>query len=140
LASGREPLDKEEDVNIFLWILQIGIAVFCGAGAVWRFFNYAAAAQDVPSMAALSRATWNIIGVFEVVCALGLVLPGLLGMKPGLTPIAASLLAVEMLLITVLHAKYFGLTFQATNPAIWSLGLSLAAAFVAYGRFVVRPL
>lgn len=127
-------------MNVVLWILQVAVALFCGVGSAWRFFNYETQAKDLPSLAALSHGAWNVIGAFEILCALGLILPGLLGWKPGLTAWAALLLAVEMLLITALHVKYFGVTFQVTNPAVWSFGLALAAGVVAYGRFVVRPL
>lgn len=127
-------------MNIFLWILQIVIALFCGVGSGWRFFNYETQAKDLPSLAALSHGTWNLIGAFEILCALGLVLPGLLGWKPGITAWVALLLAVEMLLVTGLHVKHSGLAFQATNPAVWSFGLALAAGVVAYGRFAGKPL
>lgn len=127
-------------MNALLWILQVVVAVFAGAGSAWRIFNYPNEAQNIASLQALSRGTWTVIGIFEIICALGLVLPGLLGAKVNLTAWAALLLAVEMLLVTMLHAKYFGLAFQAANPAIWTLGLAIVAAFIAYGRFVAKPL
>lgn len=122
-------------MNILLWVLQAVIALFCISGSAWRFFNYEQAAKDVPSMAALPYSVWNLIGAFEIICALGLILPGLLNIKPHLTPIAAAALAVEMLLVSALHVKYFGFQMQATNPAMWSISLCLISAFIAYGRF-----
>ena len=126
-------------MNILLWVLQILIAVFCIMGAAWRFSNYEQAAKDIASMKALSFGMWNAIGVFEIVCALGLILPGAFNMMPILTPIAAVCLTVEMLLVTGLHARYFGFQLKPTNPAIWTIMLAALSAFVAYGRFVLNP-
>lgn len=127
-------------MNIVLWALQGVLAFFCVSGAVWRFKNYEEASKDVPSMAALSQGMWNAIGAFEIICALGLILPGLLKMKTILTPIAAACLAVELLLVTALHVSHFGFEVKATNPATWSFALAILAAFIAYGRFVLKPL
>lgn len=126
-------------MNILLWVLQVVIAIFCFMGAAWRFSNYEQAAKDVPSMAALSHGMWNAIGAFEILCAIALIVPAILKIKPILTPIAATLLAVELLLVTGLHVKYFGFQMQATNPAMWSGMLCLLSAFIAYGRFVLKP-
>jgi putative oxidoreductase len=127
-------------VNIVLWILQGVIALFCIMGSIWRFNNYEQASKDVPSLNALSYGVWNAIGAFEIICALGLILPGVLKMKPILTPVAAACLAVEMLLVTGLHVKFFGFQVTATNPATWSFMLAVLVAFVAYGRYALHPL
>ncbi len=123
-------------MNIVLWGLQIIIAFFCISGSVWRFFNYEEASKDVASMKALSYGMWNAIGAFEIICALGLILPGLLRLKPSYMGVAAAALAIEMLLISGLHIKYFGFQFKATNPAAWSFSLFVMAGIVAYGRLV----
>jgi formate-dependent nitrite reductase membrane component NrfD len=125
-------------MNILLWILQVLVAWFCVVGAVWRFLNYDQAAKGIVSVQALSYGTWNAIGVFEIGCSLGLILPGAFKVKPSLTPIAAACLAVELLLVTGLHVHYFGFQFQATNPAAWSFTLAILSAFVAYGRLKLR--
>jgi uncharacterized membrane protein len=125
-------------MNIVLWILQVLVAFMATAGSVWRFMNYDSMAKDIPSVQALPQAAWAAVGVFEVACALGLILPGILK-KQGLTSMAATGLAVEMLLITGLHLAYFGFKFEATNPACWSFGLCLVSAFIAYGRKSLIP-
>ncbi len=125
-------------MNIVLWIIQVAVAFVTGSGAAWRIFNYSNAAKAVSSVQSLSQGAWIVIGSFEILCALGLILPGLLGLK-GWTAIAAMLLAAEMLLVTALHLKHFGLQFTVTNPAVWTFGIALAAAFIAYGRFALKP-
>lgn len=126
-------------MNGLLWILQVVVAFFCLSGAGWRIANYAQAALDVPSIGALSHGGWIAIGVFEIVCALLLILPRAFRFKPTLTVFAALALTVEMLLITLLHFRYVGTSLQASNPGVWTLGLALLSAFIAYGRWKVRP-
>jgi uncharacterized membrane protein len=125
-------------MNIVLWIAQIVIAFQAIAGSAFRFFAYDTAAKDVPSVQALPHGVWNVIGVFEIVCALGLILPGLLRKGHRWTYYAAVGLAVEMFLVTLWHVRYFGLTPGAENPATWTFGLAVLSALVAWGRRSAR--
>ena len=59
--------------------------------------------------------------------------------NPKLTVFAAAALALESLALAVLYAQY-SLELTATNPMVWVLGGGLLAAFVAYGRYRLRPL
>ena len=122
-------------MNILFWVLQVIIAFFCIAGAMWRFKNFDKAAQGVPSIRALSRRTWNAINAFEIICSVGLIVPMALGWMPVLTPIAATLLAAEHFAMTGWHMKFFGFKFRAANPAAWSVSLGAASALLAVGRF-----
>lgn len=125
-------------MNIVLWVAQIVVALYAVLGAAFRFFSYDAAARGIPSVQALPHGVWNVIGLFELVCALGLILPGILRQGYRWTYYAAVGLAVEMFLVTVLHVKYFGLALEATNPATWTFGLAVLSAIVAWGRRPAR--
>jgi hypothetical protein len=72
----------------------------------------------------------RFIGVAEVLGALGLILPGLTGIRPGLTPLAAAGLVIIMIGATVLTAAGSGIV-----PALFPLVVGLLLAFVAYGRW-----
>jgi hypothetical protein len=75
------------------------------------------------------------LGVIEILGAVGLILPGLLRTRPGLTPWAAAGLVIIMIGATVITA--------ATGPfatALFPLIIGLLAAFVAYGRWRLAPL
>jgi len=61
--------------------------------------------------------------------AIGLILPGLLRIRPGLTPLAAAGPLIIMIGATVLTLASGGVA-----PALIPLGVGLLAAFVAYGR------
>jgi uncharacterized membrane protein YphA (DoxX/SURF4 family) len=71
----------------------------------------------------------RFISVAEVLGAIGLILPGLLGIRPGLTPLAASGLVIIMIGATVVTLAGGGVA-----PALIPLVVGLLAALVAYGR------
>ena len=72
----------------------------------------------------------RFIGVAEVLGAIGLILPRLLGIRPGLTPLAASGLVIIMIGATVLT-----LAGGDAAPALVPLVVGLLSAFVAYRRW-----
>jgi hypothetical protein len=76
----------------------------------------------------------RFIGVAEVLGAIGLILPGLLRIRPGLTPLAAAGLVIIMIGATVVT-----LAGGAVGAALISLVVGLLAAFVAYGRWRLAP-
>ena len=77
----------------------------------------------------------SFIAICEVLGGIGLILPALTNILPWLTPLAAALLALMMLL-----AAGFHLTRREYPNIILNLILLALAALVAYGRFVVVPL
>ena len=77
----------------------------------------------------------RFIGVVEVLGAIGLILPPLLKIRPGLTPLAAAGLVIIMIGATVLT-----LASGDVVPALIPLAVGILAAFVAYGRWRLRPL
>jgi len=85
-------------------------------------------------MRALPAATVKTIGVLEILGAIGLILPALTGVLPWLTPLAALLLGVVMVLAIGFHI----IRREAPNT-IFNAVLALLAFAVAYGRFVVSP-
>ena len=72
----------------------------------------------------------RFIGLCEFLGAFGLVLPGLLRVRPGLTPLAACGLVIIMTGATV-----YNLLAGAVGGAVFTLVLGVLAAFVAYGRW-----
>jgi len=76
----------------------------------------------------------HFIGVCEVLGGLGLILPGLLRIKPGLTPLAASGLVIIMIGATAVSVP------QGVATAVFPLLTGILAAFVAWGRWRVAPL
>jgi DoxX-like family len=124
-------------MNVLLWVLQIALALLSLAGGAYKVFMFDELAK-MPAMGALSRGGWGALGVFEMLCAVLLVVPAAAKWMPVLTPLAAAALALESLALAGLYARY-SLKLTATNPLVWVVLMGLMAAFVAYGRYALRP-
>jgi hypothetical protein len=123
-------------MNIFLWVLQILLALHTVIGAVWKFSN---SEQMVPSLGAIPHGVWMALIVFELLCALGLVLPLFskqLAVWAVWAPIAAIGIAAEMLLFSGVHLFSGG---GDNSQLIYWLVVAVVCAFVAYGRLVLKP-
>jgi len=122
-------------MNILLWVLQVLAALVYGASGVMKVFLFDRVSGDVPSFGALPREAWMALGVLELVCTVGLVVPAALHWQPRLTVLAAALLALESLVFIWVHVQY-----REVGSMIVSGVLGLLMAFVAYGRWVLRPI
>ena len=122
-------------MNILLWVLQVLAALLYGSSGVMKVFMFEKISQDVPSFGALPRNAWTALGILELVCLVGLIVPDALHWQPQLTIVAATVLAVESLVFVGVHVKY-----REISPTILSGVLGLLMAFIAYGRMVLAPI
>lgn len=122
-------------MNTLLWILQAVAALVYGASGVMKVFMFEKVSRDVPSFGALSRKVWKALGVLELGCVVGLILPAVLHWHPTLVVVAATLLAAESLLFIWVHARY-----RERASIMLSGGLGIVMALIAYGRLIVAPL
>ena len=116
-------------MNILLWVLQILGALLYGASGIMKVFMFDKISGDVPSFGALPRQAWTALGIVELVCVVGLVVPMAFNWLPTLTAWAAAILAIESLVFIGVHVKY-----RETHSIVMSAVLGLVMAFVAYGR------
>ena len=114
-----------------LWIVQgLLAALFLFAGGMKLVLPLDKLAGPV----ALPGWFVRFIGVAEVLGGLGLILPGILRIRTGLTPLAAAGLVIIMIgatAVTLLGGELVG--------AVISIVVGLLAAFVAYGRWRLAP-
>ncbi len=122
-------------MNILLWVLQILAAFLYGSSGVMKVFLFDKVSEDVPSFGALPREAWRALGILELVCTVGLIVPAALHWQPQLTVLAATVLAIESLVFIGVHVKYREIT-----PMILSGVLGLLMAFLVYGRMVLKPI
>jgi hypothetical protein len=122
-------------MNIVLWVLQVLAALLYGASGITKVFLFDTISGEVPSFGALPREAWMALGVLELVCAAGLIVPAALRWRPTLTVVAATLLALESLVFIGVHVKY-----HEPGSIIMSGVLGLLMAFIAYGRTVLKPI
>jgi hypothetical protein len=126
VALSRKPM-----MNYALWTVQgLLAALFLFAGGMKLILPLEALAGPI----ALPGLFMRFIGVAEVLGAIGLILPGLVRIKPGLTPLAAAGLVIIMIGAT-------GITLMggAIAPALIPLVVGLLSAFVAYSRWRLMP-
>jgi hypothetical protein len=119
-------------MNTALWIAQVLLMViFLFAGGMKLVLPVEEMTNQIPLPGLFLR----FIAVCEVLGALGLILPGVLRIRPGLTLLAAAGLVIIMIgatVITLLTADF--------ATALIPLVVGLLAAFVAYGRWRLVPL
>ena len=123
-------------MNIVLWIIQILLALlflFAGVTKFWYTIEQMRA-MGPPNQILFPGFFIRFIGVCEILGALGLVLPGLLRIKPYLTVLAAIGLTIIMIGAFVVTAMVGGIA-----AALPTLVFALLCAFVAYDRTSLRP-
>ena len=114
-----------------LWIVQGLLALlFLWAGGMKLVLPLEKLTGPIPLPGLFLR----LIGMAEVLGAIGLILPGLLRIRPGLTPLAAAGLVLIMIGATVVTLAGGDI---ATAPI--PLAAGLLSAFVAYGRWRLAP-
>jgi hypothetical protein len=114
--------------GVIFWIMQGALALlflFSGGIKLLLPTNVLLAQMALP----LPIWFFRFIGMIEVAGALGLILPQLTRVKPGLTPLAAGGLALEMIGATIVTV-----IAQGVAPALFPLVVGLLAGFVCYGR------
>ena len=123
-------------MSILLWIFQVLLALlFLFSGG----FKLVLPIEKLNSMGPPNAIHFSgpfikFIGVCEVLGGLGLILPGLLRIRPGLTSLAAVGLVIIMIGATVVNYMVGGIGM--TVPSVLA---GLLAAFVAYGRWGLAP-
>jgi hypothetical protein len=119
-------------MNIALWIVQgLLAAIFLFAGGMKLILPL----EEMTKQMALPALFLRFIAVCEVLGAIGLILPGLLRIRPGLTALAAAGLVIIMIGATVVS-----LATSGSATALIPLVVGILAALVAYGRWRLVPL
>ena len=123
---------RKSNVTYVLWVLKgLLAALFLFAGVMKFVMPIEEMTRDIQLPGWFLR----FIGVAEICGALGLILPSLLKIRPGLTPLAAAGLVVIMIGATIIS-----LMIGSVATAVMPLVVGLLAAFVAYGRWKLAPI
>ena len=122
-------------MNILLWVLQVLFGFFF----LMSGYNHLALPDNLPPMMGwmydLTATQHMISGPAEILGGLGLILPGLTKIQTRLTPLAASGLALIMVLSVGFHVPR-----GETQQIFTNLVIAALLAFVAYMRFKKLPL
>ncbi len=120
--------------SIGLWVPQVLLAVAFGLSGTMKLVTPLDQLVDKMPWVAQVGVFVRFIGLSEVAGALGLILPGVTRIKPGLTALAALGLVVIMVLAAGLHASQGEWGVLPVNFVLGGL-----AAFVAWGRARKAP-
>ncbi|HTK09151.1 MAG TPA: DoxX family protein [Ktedonobacteraceae bacterium] len=123
-------------MNIVLWIVQSVLALaFLVAGAfkvlqpIDTLKKYLGWVEKTPPTLV------RLVGILEILGALGLILPAVTHILPWLTPVAAIGLVLTMIGAIIVHIQ-----LKETPRSLAPLILLLLALLIVYGRFVLVPL
>jgi uncharacterized membrane protein YphA (DoxX/SURF4 family) len=124
-------------MNILLWILQVLLALLFLFSGITKLVLPVEVLNSMgsPNAVHLPGLFLKFIGLVEVFGALGLILPGVFRKRPDLTPLAAAGLVIVMIGAVVVTVMGDGV-----GMAIAPFVVGLLCAFVAYGRWKLRPL
>jgi uncharacterized membrane protein YphA (DoxX/SURF4 family) len=130
MATTHAPSKK---ISALLWTAQVLLAALFLFAGVMKLVMPVEAMQQGP----IVFAGWflRFIGVCEALGGIGLVLPSLLRIRPGLTPLAAAGLVIIMIGATVTTLAG-GMGAGAAVPFV----VGAIAAAIAYGRTRVAPI
>ena len=122
-------------MNTLFWVLQILAALLYGSSGVMKVFMFEKISADVESFGAFPRSVWMALGLVELVCTIGLIVPAAFHWQPQLTIMAAVILAIESLVFMWVHVKYHEMT-----PLVMSGVLGIVMASIAFGRMALSPI
>ncbi len=126
---------QSKGLHIALWVVQGLLALAMGMAG---FMKISAPIEQLAQNGMgfvndYSEGMVRFIGWSELLGAIGLILPAALRIKPILTPLAATGIAIIMLLAAEYH-------YAKSEPIISSVALLTLATFVAWGRFKKVPI
>jgi uncharacterized membrane protein YphA (DoxX/SURF4 family) len=118
-------------MNIALWILQgVLAAAFLMAGSMKVLRPTKQLEERMAWVGRFPAPVIRFIGTTELLGAVGLILPAATGIAPILTPLAASGLALMMVLAAIHHSRHKEYSGIATNAVLFAI-----AVVIAWGRF-----
>ena len=121
-------------LNGVMWVFSAVLAVVFLIVGVVHAFRYDLARQRFPWVEDVPRALVTVIGIVEILGAVGLILPAATGIYPWLTAVAAIALGILMIMAIQFHLRR-----RENTEATLSLVLLAFLIFVAYVRWPLLP-
>jgi uncharacterized membrane protein YphA (DoxX/SURF4 family) len=123
-------------MNIALWIVQILLAlVFLMAGVMKASQPIEKLQKNMNWTKHVSPGFVRVVGILEILGALGLILPVATHILPWLTPVAAIGLVLTMIGAIITHVR-----LKEAGQAAMPLVLLLLSLFIVPGYFVFVPI
>jgi hypothetical protein len=119
-------------VNVGLWVLQVLLGLFMAVAS--GLPKLIIPVEMLPMPIPIPGPLLVFIGVAEIAGGLGLILPGLVKVRPGLTPLAAAGLG-----LVAIGGMAYQLAAGEPGNAVFALVIAVLCAVVGYGRWQVAP-
>jgi len=133
LQSAQRP---SRALHIALWVTQAIVAAsFVGAGVMKSMMPIPQIAGIWPWTGELSSTVVRLLGLIDIASGLGVLLPALTRIKPGLTVLAAACCIVLQLCAMVFHGSRGELAALPVNVVFVA-----CCAFVFWGRWKKAPI
>jgi uncharacterized membrane protein YphA (DoxX/SURF4 family) len=119
-------------MNIFLWIAAILLAIAALGAGITKVSQSREKLQSgqMKWVEDFPGGVVKLIGVLEILAAIGLILPPLVHIAPVLTPLAATGMALIMIGAIITHVRR-----KENQPLPINVVLLVLAVIVAWGRF-----
>jgi uncharacterized membrane protein YphA (DoxX/SURF4 family) len=114
-------------MNVFLWIVQAIVAAMFAMTGVQKLTQ---PKEKLATLQGFPPNALRLLGIAEVLGAVGLILPAATGIAPALTPTAATGLAIIMAGAVAIHIRRREPAAGAATAVLFTL-----AVVVAWGRF-----
>jgi hypothetical protein len=123
-------------MNIVLWIVQGILAIKLVSVSFTHAFQRSLPTMQeaIQKLGKASRWILTLVAIATFLGALGLILPGILGVASRIIPVTAGILSIILLVSLFFHVR------SRERPKIFvSLVLFALAAFTAWGRWAIVP-
>lgn len=121
-------------LNVSLWMVQVLLALTFVGGGLWKLTTpVPRLAEKMPWMGQVSPGFLYLTAVFDIVGGLGVLLPSVTRIKPGLTVLAALGCVALMAAAIIFHVSRGEVANTPFNFFLVALLL-----FVAWGRRSIR--
>ena len=123
-------------MNVLLWVIQGILAIKLVSVSFTHAFQRSLPTMQeaIQKLGKASRWVLTLVAIVTFLGALGLILPGILGVTPRITPVTAGILSIILLASLFFHVR------SREKPKIFvGLVLFALAAFVAWGRWAIVP-
>jgi hypothetical protein len=120
--------------HITLWVAQILLAALLIMGVIMKFLPITQIAAMIPWTGQIPPIEVRLLGIIDLLGALGLLLPAWFRIKPQLTPCAATGIIMLMISAIIFHVSRGEASLIGIN--LFSI---IIAAFIAWGRWKKAP-
>ena len=122
-------------MHILFWSLQVVLALLFMSGGAYTAVSFQ---QLASQFSEIPHGGWRALGFLEMAGGVLLIVPAALKWMPHLTAHAAAVLTLETFALAALYATH-STKVTPENPMTWALVMGVLVAFVAYGRYVLKP-